>query len=156
MKMMARVEGIPFAALEAGLSWDWSPFAEWLGRLEGHTAVNVGFLVSHSAQRRVVPGDAAHESASGEQLAKMSVLGEALAAGALGLSSGKSHTHKDGAGDPVAVTRRGAPGADRAGERDPGPPGTTLELIVAGSLNGVHRRRGRSDGGHVGRRAAAA
>lgn len=135
MRMMARVEGMPLPALEAGLSWDWTSFADWLGRLEGRTAVNAGFLVGHSALRRVVMGDAAHDAATDAQVAQMSsLLGEACAAGALGFSSSHAHTHNDGDGDPVPS--RGASAAElialarAAGDH----PGTTLELILAGSL----------------------
>ncbi|MFM7068404.1 MAG: amidohydrolase family protein, partial [Actinomycetes bacterium] len=34
-RMMAKVEGMPLAALEQGIDWNWSTFAEYLDRLEG-------------------------------------------------------------------------------------------------------------------------
>ena len=51
-KMMAKVEGMPLAALEHGTDWSWETFAEYLGRLEGNISVNAGFLVGHCAIRR--------------------------------------------------------------------------------------------------------
>ena len=35
MQMMARVEGMPLASLEAGPAWDWQSFGEWLDRIDG-------------------------------------------------------------------------------------------------------------------------
>ncbi|HEX3333861.1 MAG TPA: amidohydrolase family protein, partial [Acidimicrobiales bacterium] len=58
-RMMARVEGMPLAALRSGVPWDWRSFGEWLGRLDGRIAVNAGFLVGHSTLRRLVMGERA-------------------------------------------------------------------------------------------------
>ena len=55
-KMMAKVEGMPLAALEHGTDWAWETFAEYLARLDGNISVNAGFLVGHCAIRRYVMG----------------------------------------------------------------------------------------------------
>src|SRR6478609_9625104 len=55
-RMMAKVEGMPLAALEQGVDWDWETFGEYLDRLDGGIAVNAGFLVGHCALRRYVMG----------------------------------------------------------------------------------------------------
>jgi N-acyl-D-aspartate/D-glutamate deacylase len=102
MQMMARVEGMPIDALEAGPAWDWQSFGEWLDRIDGHLAVNAGFHVGHSTMRRVVMGEAAHEPATPEQIeAMVALLHESLRAGALGLSSSLGEAHSDGDGQPV-------------------------------------------------------
>jgi len=102
-RMLARVEGMPLASLEQGLPWDWSSFGEWLSRLDGHVALNAGFLVGHSALRRIAMGEAAvGETASEAQTAEMlRLLHEALEQGGLGFSSSRARTHNDGEGNPV-------------------------------------------------------
>jgi N-acyl-D-aspartate/D-glutamate deacylase len=103
MPMLARVEGMPLQSLEEGVPWDWRTTAEYLDRLEHRLAVNAGFMVGHSALRRVVMGEAATERAStGAELDSMrNLLREGLAAGGLGFSSSVAENHSDGEGRPV-------------------------------------------------------
>jgi N-acyl-D-aspartate/D-glutamate deacylase len=103
MRLLARVEGMPLESLEAGVPWDWTSTAEYLTRLEGGLAVNAGFMVGHSAVRRVVMGEAARErvATSNELLAMQDLLAEGLAAGGMGFSSSHGPVHTDGDGQPV-------------------------------------------------------
>ena len=54
MRMLARVEGMPLESLREGVPWNWKSFGEYLAALEGRLGVNAGFMVGHSALRRVV------------------------------------------------------------------------------------------------------
>jgi N-acyl-D-aspartate/D-glutamate deacylase len=103
MRMMARVEGMPLEALEHGLNWDWKSFGDWLGRFEGRLGVNAGFLVGHSAIRRVAMGERAiAEVARSEDISRMTgLLHDALDAGGLGFSTSRAPTHNDAEGNPV-------------------------------------------------------
>jgi N-acyl-D-aspartate/D-glutamate deacylase len=133
MRMLARVEGMPLESLEKGVPWDWRSTAEYLDRLDGTLMPNAGFLVGHSALRRVVMGEAATQrEATPEEQARMeSLLHDGLAAGGLGFSSTWSSTHNDHTGAPVP---------SRHASRDEllglcavvgTHPGTTLEFIPA-------------------------
>ncbi|HSS10235.1 MAG TPA: amidohydrolase family protein [Acidimicrobiales bacterium] len=136
-RMMAKVEGMPLAALENGVQWGWESFSQYLERLEGGIGVNAGFLVGHCAIRRYVMGeDAVGGQPSETQLGEMArVLHESIAAGGLGLSTTLSHTHSDGDGQPVPsrwAERDEVLTLCRAvGEHE----GTTLEGIVSGCLD---------------------
>jgi N-acyl-D-aspartate/D-glutamate deacylase len=136
-KMMAKVEGMPLAALENGTDWSWETFAEYLGRLEGNISVNAGFLVGHCAIRRYVMGPAAvGAEASDEHIAGMRAeLAKSIQSGALGFSFTNSTSHSDGDGEPVAS--RWATHdelialCEEVGQHE----GTTLEGIVPGCLD---------------------
>ena len=102
-RMLGRVEGMPLESLDAGVPWDWSTTGEYLDRLDGRLAINAGFMVGHSAVRRVVMGEAGSQRpATQDELAAMcSLLRDGLAAGGLGFSTSRSRTHNDASGDPV-------------------------------------------------------
>jgi N-acyl-D-aspartate/D-glutamate deacylase len=137
-RMMARVEGMPLAALRAGLPWDWTSFGEWLDRLEGRVAVNAGFLVGHSTLRRLVMGErAVGGHATAADLDGMeAALHVALSEGALGFSTSQVHTHNDGDGQPVPSRAASRAEMERLAAAVRDHRGTTVELIVPGCLNG--------------------
>ena len=104
MRMLERVEGMSLAALEQGITWDWTTFPEYLdavGRMR--PALNVGALVGHSAVRYFVLDDAATDrEASPDEIARMrEVVADAMRAGALGFSTSQAPTHFGGDGKPV-------------------------------------------------------
>ncbi|GAC1315140.1 MAG: amidohydrolase family protein [Acidimicrobiales bacterium] len=138
MKMMARVEGMPLTALQQGLAWDWDGFADWIGRLDGRIGINAGFLVGHSALRRVAMGDDAVGSvARADQVERMvGLLHESLAAGALGFSTSRAPTHNDGAGEPVPSRSADDDEMLALARAVRDHDGTTLEMILAGCING--------------------
>ena len=137
-RMLARVEGMPLAALEAGLDWKWGSFAEWLARLDGNVGVNAGFLVGHSTLRRSVMGaDAVGHEATDEQVAAMeAALHRALSEGAMGFSTSRAPTHHDGEGQPVPSRSATVPELERLAAAVADHPGTTIEMIVPGCING--------------------
>jgi len=136
-RMMAKVEGMPLAALEHGVPWTWSTFGEYLGALDGRLGVNAGFLVGHCALRRKVMGhDRGEEVATEDEVAAMrALLAESLAAGGLGFSSSQSRTHSDGEGRPIssryADRREMLAFCEEVAAHD----GTTLEYITNGCLD---------------------
>ncbi|UDY37215.1 N-acyl-D-amino-acid deacylase family protein [Dermatobacter hominis] len=137
-RMMAKVEGMPLAALEQGIEWDWETFDEYLARFDGNLAVNAGFLVGHCAlRRRVMGADAVGSQPSDDQLRAMrDLLAESIRAGGLGFSTTRARTHSDGDGQPVASRWAEEPEllalAEVVSEHD----GTTLEFASDGCLDG--------------------
>ncbi len=131
MRMLARVEGMPLESLQAGVPWDWRSFGEYLDRLEHKLAVNAGFMVGHSALRRVVMGERAvgHEASEAELAGMRELLAVSLREGGLGFSSTVSPTHNDGDGQPVPSRHASRAELIALARVVRDFPGTTLEFL---------------------------
>jgi N-acyl-D-aspartate/D-glutamate deacylase len=106
MRTLEKVEGMSLDALEAGLgeAWPFVTFPQYLDAVERRgTALNVGVLLGHTPLRLYVMGeDATERTATPEEIARMRALvGEAIAAGALGFATSKASTHVGYGGKPV-------------------------------------------------------
>jgi len=131
MRMLARVEGMPLESLQTGVPWDWRSFGEYLDRLERKVAVNAGFMVGHSALRRVVMGERAvgHQASDAELEAMCALLATSLREGGLGFSSTISPTHNDAEGQPVPSRHASREELIALAHVVRDHPGTTLEFL---------------------------
>ena len=137
-RMMAKVEGMPLAALESGLDWSWCTFGDYLDRLDGNLGLNAGFLVGHCAIRRAVMGaDATGNEADPSQIEAMqTVLADGIRAGGLGFSTSLSYTHNDGDGAPVASRFASDEEVVALCSVVAEHEGTTLEYVTDGCMQG--------------------
>jgi N-acyl-D-aspartate/D-glutamate deacylase len=114
IELMEGVEDIPGTALAEGIRWDWESFPEYLDALDrAPHAIDIGTHVPHAAVRAYVMGRRAHEDANDDELEAMHrIVVDALDAGALGFSTGRTRGHRDLRGRPVPGTH--APQAEVA------------------------------------------
>ena len=109
-EMMESVEDIPADAIMSGLSWEWETYGQYLAELDRRPkGLNVGGMVGHSALRRYVMGDRAldRDPTVDDLTAMVDLVEEAMAAGALGLSSSRTILHTGADGEPIPGTFAG-------------------------------------------------
>ncbi len=104
VQSFVRVEAIPRFALEEGVKWAWNSYGQYLDNFEGKLGINVGGLVGHIAMRHNVMGEEAVErTATGKEIQQMrGLVADAMAGGALGLSTNRNERHMREDGKPVA------------------------------------------------------
>ncbi|MEL0090202.1 MAG: amidohydrolase family protein [Rhodospirillales bacterium] len=109
IELMEGVEDIPGAVMHEGLEWTWESFPEYLNALEAKPRdVDVCALLPHSAVRVHVMGDraVAFEPATKDDIAEMrAITAEAVKAGAFGISTSRTTSHKTLAGDYIPTLR---------------------------------------------------
>jgi N-acyl-D-aspartate/D-glutamate deacylase len=106
--LMEGVEDIPGSALAEGIKWNWESFPEYLDAVEAKERVlDVAAQVPHGSVRAYVMGErgARNEAATDEDIAEMArLVGEGVAAGALGFSTSRTMLHRSKDGEPVPGT----------------------------------------------------
>lgn len=105
MRDLVNVEAIPFDVLDAGITWDWESFPEYLdAAARRRPALNLAFLAPLTPFRHYVMGEESMErAATPEETARIAaLLGEALDAGAVGFSSTILNQHLGFQGRPLA------------------------------------------------------
>jgi N-acyl-D-aspartate/D-glutamate deacylase len=108
IELMEGVEDIPGVVLDVGMDWQWRSFGDYLDRLDArHYAMDVASQIAHAPVRVAVMGERAlnMEAATPEDIAAMAtIVGEAMAAGALGFSTGRIAEHVSSKGAAVPGT----------------------------------------------------
>jgi N-acyl-D-aspartate/D-glutamate deacylase len=105
MRNLERAEDISPEAMEAGIKWSWTTFAEYLDAVERQPkGINYAAYMGHSALRTYVMGQRAFdEPATTEDLQMMrEELGNAIRAGAIGFTTSRTTNHQTPDGRPVA------------------------------------------------------
>ena len=105
MRDLVNVEAIPFEVLQAGITWDWETFPEYMNAAaKRRPALNLGFLAPLTPLRHYVMGEASMERAASEAETRQisDLLGEAMDAGAFGFSSTLLNQHMGYGGRPLA------------------------------------------------------
>jgi len=104
MRNLTQVEGMPLAALRAGIRWDFESFPDYLAMLERQgVAPNVACFFGHSSLRTFVLGDeASSRTATDGEIERMAgLVREAMAAGAVGFASSTNEPHNGEGGVPM-------------------------------------------------------
>lgn len=102
---LVNVEAIPFEVLAKGVTWDWTTFPEYMNAAQKRgVGLNVGFMAPLTPFRHFVMGEESMErAATKEETTKIAaLLREALAAGAMGLSTTNGPQHIGYQGRPLA------------------------------------------------------
>ena len=105
VRNLQRAEDIPPQAMEAGITWQWTTFPEFLDCLDSlPKGINYSGYLGHSALRTYVMGERAFDQAATEDDLKAMEreLSDGLRAGAIGFTTSRSPAHETPEGRLVA------------------------------------------------------
>jgi N-acyl-D-aspartate/D-glutamate deacylase len=110
--LMEGVEDIPGVALAEGVRFDWESFPQYMDALERLPhSLDFAVQVPHDPVRMAVMGDRARaqQAATAEDIAAMrGLVREALQAGAVGFSTGRTDNHRTAAGHETPASEASA------------------------------------------------
>jgi N-acyl-D-aspartate/D-glutamate deacylase len=111
IRLMEGVEDIPGTALHEGMDWQWESFPEYLDALDAKPrTIDIAAMVPHDPLRVFAMGDRAvfNQPATSDEIAMMeNLVRDAMDAGAIGLSTGRSDFHKSSDGDWTPASEAG-------------------------------------------------
>ena len=103
VRLMEGVEDIPGTALHEGLKWNWESFPDYLDALDAMPrTLDIAAMITHDPLRVYVMDERASfdAQASDDDISKMrKLVREALEAGAIGFSTGRSDLHRTADGE---------------------------------------------------------
>ncbi|MGE0383156.1 MAG: amidohydrolase family protein [Gammaproteobacteria bacterium] len=140
IELMESIEEIPEAALRAGIRWQWRDFGQMLDAVGPHD-IDIATLVAHNPLRLFVMGERASQGApaTAADIGRMAaVMGEAMAAGALGFSTSRAATHRTRSGEPVPA--RHALEEELTGIARGMPRGAIFQVAAGGATDAEGRR----------------
>ncbi len=111
IRLMEGVEDIPGTALHEGIKWNWETFPEYMDAIDAqpHT-IDFAVLIPHDPVRVYAMGERAvfDQPAEPEDIDRMrEIVREAMEAGAVGFSTGRSDVHKTSDGDWTPASEAG-------------------------------------------------
>lgn len=101
IELMEGVEDIPGSALAEGIQWRWERFEQYMDAIDVPMAIDVAAQITHDPLRVFVMGERGlnREVPSDDEIRTMrTIVREALEAGAVGFSTGRSDNHKTARG----------------------------------------------------------
>jgi N-acyl-D-aspartate/D-glutamate deacylase len=108
IELMEGVEDIPGSALAEGITWGWQSFPEYMDLIDDRPhAIDFAVQVPHDVLRVYVMGEraVAGQAATDDDIARMrSLVREALLAGAVGFSTGRTDNHRTAQGQPTPAS----------------------------------------------------
>jgi N-acyl-D-aspartate/D-glutamate deacylase len=133
MQLMEGVEEIPGTVMAEGIPWNWESFPEFMDALEAKPRdIDVAALLPHGPLRVYVMGERGinREPATVADIERMqSLLGEGMAAGAVGFSSSRTLLHLSSSGEHVPTFKAAVSELKQLGECLSGEQGHVMQFI---------------------------
>jgi N-acyl-D-aspartate/D-glutamate deacylase len=112
VELMEGVEDIPGSALSEGIRWGWESFPEYMTAIDAQPhAIDFCVQVPHDVLRMYVMGERAayDEPATEDEIERMrAAVREAIEAGAVGFSTGRTDNHRTKQGKPTPASEANA------------------------------------------------